>query len=84
MDMKKAEELMLRFDSQFENKEKSERKELLETLKTLVTKHGYDAVSFTTGYKISTLNAILRGHVQQISKQRVERAEHVFNQLTAE
>lgn len=84
MDKKKAEELMFRFDNQFENKEQEERKQLFKTLDELVTEHGYDAVSFTTGYRVSTLNTMLRGNIQNISKQRIERAVFVFNSLTSE
>lgn len=84
MNTKKIEELMSRFDVTFKEQEQQERVELLKTLAELVEKHGYDSVSFTTGYKVSTITVILRGHIQNISKQRIERAVYVYNNLTSE
>lgn len=53
-------------------------------IKGLVDEHGYDSVALATGYKVSTLNQLVRGNLDKISTNRVEQALFVFKNLKSE
>ncbi|CAH9015807.1 coil containing protein [Vibrio phage 393E50-1] len=53
----------------------------IELLRAMIAEHGYDNVMSATGYKISTLNMVMRDTTVALSDERIRQAVYVFNKL---
>ncbi len=74
-------DLILKAKQAIASDTKEDRIKRRERLRGLVKKHGYDAVSAATGWKISSISQYLRNQSPQISEHKLSQAENILNSI---